>query len=83
MPKVKVRPSGRTSKGEVMAGRLLKAVRRDQRGMTTAEYAVGSVAVATGAGVLITIFSQPWFNGLLQALIMALFKVIEQLLTGA
>ena len=33
-----------------MAGKLVQVVRRQrgQRGMTTAEYAVGSVAVATG-----------------------------------
>jgi hypothetical protein len=67
-----------------MAGKRVKAVlRRDQRGMTTAEYAVGSVAVATGVGVLITIFDQPWFQELLKALVTALFEVIKQMLGGA
>lgn len=51
--------------------------------MTTAEYAVGSVAVATGVGVLITIFDQPWFQELLKALVTALFEVIKQMLGGA
>lgn len=67
-----------------MAGKLVKAMhRRGQRGMTTAEYAVGSVAVATGVGVLIAVFNQPWFKDLLQALIGALFEVIKSMLTGA
>lgn len=33
--------------------------RSQQHGMTTAEYAVGTVAVATGVGVLITLLADP------------------------
>lgn len=33
--------------------------RRDERGMTTAEYAVGTVAAASFAGVLIKILTDP------------------------
>lgn len=51
---------------------------RDERGMTTAEYAVGTVGAVTAAGVLITIFSQPWFRDL----IIALIKMIIELVTG-
>ncbi|HIT77101.1 MAG TPA: DUF4244 domain-containing protein [Candidatus Avipropionibacterium avicola] len=51
---------------------------RDERGMTTAEYAVGTVATVTAAGVLITIFQQPWF----QELLIKLIKLIIELVTG-
>lgn len=62
-----------------MAGKLVQAVRRHgQRGMTTAEYAVGSVAVATGAGVLITLFQQPWFR----ELVMKVLEMIVNLIMG-
>ncbi len=66
-----------------MASKLMAKVRRNQRGMTTAEYAVGSVAVATAIGVGISILDQPWFQELIQALIKALFDVIKSMLTGA
>lgn len=53
-----------------MAGKVVQMVRRHgQRGMTTAEYAVGSVAVATGAGVLVSVFQQPWFNELVKKIV--------------
>jgi Flp pilus assembly pilin Flp len=66
-----------------MASKLVAKVRRNQRGMTTAEYAVGSVAVATGVGALITLINQDWFKELLKALLKALFDVITSMLTGA
>lgn len=60
-----------------MAGKLVQAVRRHgQRGMTTAEYAVGSVAVATGIGTLITLFQQEWFQELLKKIIEVIFQVV-------
>jgi hypothetical protein len=60
-----------------MAGKLIKAaISRGQRGMTTAEYAVGSVAVATGVGVLGWLFQQPWFKELLMKIVEALFAAI-------
>ncbi|PKQ32354.1 MAG: DUF4244 domain-containing protein [Actinobacteria bacterium HGW-Actinobacteria-2] len=66
-----------------MASRLLAKIRRNQRGMTTAEYAVGSVAVATAIGVGISIIDQPWFQNLIKALIEALFNIIKSILTGS
>jgi Flp pilus assembly pilin Flp len=66
-----------------MGNKLMAKIRRNQRGMTTAEYAVGSVAVATGIGVLISIVNQEWFQELIKALIKALFDVITSILTGA
>lgn len=60
-----------------MAGKLVQAVRRHgQRGMTTAEYAVGSVAIATGIGTLITLFQQEWFQELLKKIIEVIFQVV-------
>lgn len=53
--------------------------RRDERGMTTAEYAVGTVAAASFAGVLIKIFTDPKFQELLWALLQAIFDWIRQL----
>ncbi|HLQ82100.1 MAG TPA: DUF4244 domain-containing protein [Bacillota bacterium] len=51
---------------------------RDERGMTTAEYAVGTVGAVTAAGTLIWIFQQDWFRELL----MAIIKAIILLVTG-
>lgn len=51
---------------------------RDERGMTTAEYAVGTVGAVTAAGALIWIFQEPWFRELL----MAVIKAIILLVTG-
>lgn len=66
-----------------MAGKLVQAVRRHgQRGMTTAEYAVGSVAVATGVGVLITLVQQPWFKELVMKVIELIIKIIVEILGG-
>jgi hypothetical protein len=47
-----------------MTARLRRA--RDERGMTTAEYAVGTVASCGFAGVLIKLLSQPWVGDLLK-----------------
>lgn len=63
-----------------MASKLMAKIRRNQRGMTTAEYAVGSVAVATGVGTLITLFSQQWFQDALINLIKFIFQIIQALL---
>ena len=40
--------------------------RRDQRGMTTAEYAVGTVASCGFAGLLITLLKSDWANDVLK-----------------
>jgi hypothetical protein len=41
---------------------------RDERGMTTAEYAVGTVASCGFAGVLVKLLSEPWVQGLFKSL---------------
>jgi hypothetical protein len=43
--------------------------RRDERGMTTAEYAVGTVASCGFAGLLITLLKSDWASGLLKQVI--------------
>lgn len=66
-----------------MAGGLVRFVgRRDQRGMTTAEYAVGTVATVTIVGVLITILNNPEFRKLLGDIIAELIKLILSLISG-
>jgi hypothetical protein len=40
---------------------------RDERGMTTAEYAVGTVASCGFAGLLITLLKSDWATGLLKS----------------
>lgn len=64
---------------------MLKRVfsrKRDERGMTTAEYAVGTVATVTGAGALVAILSQPWFQELLKQLIDAIIGLLMQSIAG-
>lgn len=41
---------------------------RDEQGMTTAEYAVGTIASCGIAGVLISLLDQPWITDLLKGL---------------
>ncbi len=41
---------------------------RDERGMTTAEYAVGTVASCGFAGVLVKLLNEPWVQDLLRSL---------------
>lgn len=41
---------------------------RSERGMTTAEYAVGTVAACGFAGILGKILTQPWVGDLLKGL---------------
>ena len=41
---------------------------RDERGMTTAEYAVGTVASCGFAGVLVKLLTEPWVQDLLRRL---------------
>ena len=53
-----------------------------QRGMTTAEYAVGTVAIATGVGVLIKVLSDPKFQDALWVVIQALIKVVQGFFGG-
>jgi hypothetical protein len=41
---------------------------RDERGMTTAEYAVGTVASCGFAGVLVKLLNEPWVQDLFKNL---------------
>jgi translation initiation factor 6 (eIF-6) len=47
-----------------------------QRGMTTAEYAVGTVAAVTGVGVLVSFFQNDAFRKFLEELVKALIRWI-------
>ncbi|HHV21847.1 MAG TPA: DUF4244 domain-containing protein [Propionibacterium sp.] len=60
----------------VVAVRDRKRARRcrDERGMTTAEYAVGTVAAASFGGVLIKILTDPALRELILNLIRALLE---------
>lgn len=49
---------------------------KDERGMTTAEYAVGTVATVTFAGVLLKIFTDPDLQDLLWNIILWIIKLI-------
>lgn len=50
--------------------------RRDQRGMATAEYAVGTVAAVALVTALINVFRNKDFLDLLLQLVMAIFKAV-------
>lgn len=41
---------------------------RDERGMTTAEYAVGTIASVGFAGVLVKLLQEPWVQDMLREL---------------
>ena len=56
--------------------------RRDPRGMTTAEYAVGTVATVSMVGVLIGILNNPDFQRILWELIKAIIQVILRVVLG-
>ncbi|WP_146826379.1 DUF4244 domain-containing protein [Aeromicrobium flavum] len=48
---------------------LRRAARTDERGMSTAEYAVGTLGACTIGGVLVKIGQSDWFGDLMQDLI--------------
>jgi len=62
---------------------MTKASHRDQRGMTTAEYAVGTVATVSMVGVLIGILNNPDFQRILWEIIKAIIQVVLRAVTGA
>ena len=62
---------------------MAKASHRDQRGMTTAEYAVGTVATVSMVGVLIGILNNPDFQRILWEIIKAIIQVVLRAVTGA
>ena len=62
---------------------MLASVRKhDERGMTTAEYAVGTVATVSIVGVLLSIINNDGFRRFLLELIEAIIRVIIQMITG-
>ena len=66
-----------------MAGGLVKAARvRDQRGMTTAEYAVGTVATVSFVGIILAIISNPDFRDAVWKIILVIIKVVIQAMGG-
>jgi len=54
---------------------LLKTMRNDE-GLSTAEYAVGTVAVAGLGGLLVKLLTSEWFFALLQRIIEKAFSAI-------
>ena len=65
-----------------MAGGLVKRRRRNQRGMTTAEYAVGTVATVSLVGVVIGILNNPDFRDVIWQIIKALIQAILDAIIG-
>ena len=57
-----------------MAGPEETVAARDERGMTTAEYAVGTVAAVAFAGVLLKVVSSPAVQAALTAIISRALK---------
>ncbi len=66
-----------------MAAQLVRTGRRDQRGMTTAEYAVGTVATVSLVGGIISILNNEQFRGFLWELIKALLQLVINAITGS
>lgn len=54
-------------------------VRRNERGMTTAEYAVGTLASVSIVGILLKIILSPEFQELLRTLLEWIFSQIQHL----
>ncbi|HQY99118.1 MAG TPA: DUF4244 domain-containing protein [Propionicimonas sp.] len=66
-----------------MAGELVVRRTRDERGMTTAEYAVGTVATVSVVGVIIGILNNPEFSKVIWEIIKAIITVIIQAIAGS
>lgn len=58
------------------------AKRLDEKGMTTAEYAVGTVATVSIVGVLLSIINNPEFRKFLLNLVEALLDLIIRFISG-
>ena len=54
---------------------LIQRLRTDDRGLTTAEYAVGTVAAAGFGGVLIKVLTSPEVRNLLWKVVSSAFSV--------
>ena len=60
-----------------MAAQLVEVRRKhDERGMTTAEYAVGTVASVSIVGILLAIIQNPEFQKLLFEAVKLIFQII-------
>jgi Protein of unknown function (DUF4244) len=55
--------------------RLQVAIGRDERGMTTAEYAIGTVAAASFAGLLIKLLTSEEVQDLLMKIVTAALRL--------
>lgn len=62
--------------GEIVP--VARARRRDERGMTTAEYAVGTIAAAGFAGILIKVLTDESIQALLLQLITQVLRHFMQ-----
>ena len=58
------------------------ARRRDERGLTTAEYAMGVVMVVVFIGVVIAALKMGFFSQLVQTLVGAIFKMLMRVIGG-
>jgi len=66
-----------------MARELVKVGRRrNQRGMTTAEYAVGTVATVSFVGIILAIINNPEFRDAIWKIVLVIIKVIIQAMGG-
>ncbi len=63
-----------------MAGQLVSVGgRQDQKGMTTAEYAVGTVASVSFVGVILAIINNDEFRDAIWRLIKAIIEIVLHL----
>ncbi len=62
---------------------LARLVQRSERGMTTAEYAVGTVAVVLFGGVVAKCVQEDWVQELIKLVIDAIVKIILSILSGS
>ena len=54
---------------------LMQRMRNDERGLTTAEYAVGTVAAAGFGGVLIKVLTSPEVRNLIWKVVSGAFSI--------
>ena len=66
-----------------MARELVKVGRRhNHRGMTTVEYAVGTVATVSFVGIILAIINNPEFRDAIWKIVLVIIKVIIQAMGG-
>lgn len=63
-----------------MAQQTMALARRDERGMTTAEYAVGTVATVSIVGILLAIIQNQEFQKLLWVLVKLIFDIVMKMM---